>query len=266
MFKLAITSMLKGEGAWHLRLARRMLAVLFLMAVVLIALRLIPKAPLSNLATYSSAVYAEDGALLRLTTATDEQFRLWTSIDDISPKMIEAVKRYEDRWYDWHPGVNPAAIVRSARETFFGERRMGGSTITMQLARKAYDIDSRTISGKAKQIGAALWLEARYSKREIMEAYLNFVPYGGNIEGVGAASLVYFHKRAANLTLPEAFTLAVIPQNPAARGASKVNATATQEARARLAAIWLAAHPEDERPRIRLPQSPHPACRFGHLT
>lgn len=124
---------------------------------------------------------------------------------------------------------------------------MGGSTLTMQLARKRYGIDSRTIGGKLQQIGAACWLEARYSKHDILEAYLNFAPYGGNIEGVGAASLVYFQKRAADLTLPEAFTLAVIPQNPAARGGGKVTSAATVDARARIAALWLAKHPADER-------------------
>ncbi len=213
---------------------------------LLLGLRWLPKAPLRDHATYSSALYAEDATLLRLTTARDEQFRLWTPLEVISPKLAEAVTRYEDRWYYAHPGVNPIALIRSAHVTFFGERRQGGSTITMQLARKLYDIDSRSISGKAKQIAAALWIEARYRKRDILEAYLNFAPYGGNIEGVGAASLVYFHKRAADLTLPEIFTLAVIPQNPAARGGSHASGSALQDARARMAAIWLAAHPGDE--------------------
>lgn len=216
-------------------------------ALTLICLRLLPKPPLRDFAPYSSAVYAEDGSLLRLTTASDEQYRLWTPLEAISPKVTEAVMRYEDRWFQWHPGVNPAAMVRSAYATFTGERRQGGSTLTMQLARKRYAIDSRTFAGKMRQMLAAFWLEARYSKREILEAYLNFAPYGGNIEGVGAASLVYFQKRAVDLTLPEAFTLAVIPQNPAVRGGNKVLSPATAEARARMAAIWLAAHPDDER-------------------
>ena len=216
-------------------------------ALALICLRLLPKPPLRDFAQYSSAVYAEDGSLLRLTTAADEQYRLWTPLQTISPKVTEAVMRYEDRWFHWHPGVNPAAMVRSAYATFTGERRQGGSTLTMQLARKRYAIDSRTFTGKMQQMLAAFWLEARYSKREILEAYLNFAPYGGNIEGVGAASLVYFQKRAVALTLPEAFTLAVIPQNPAARGGNRVMSPATVEARTRMAAIWLAANPDDER-------------------
>ena len=215
--------------------------------LALLVFRLLPKPPLRDFAQYSSAVYAEDGTLLRLTTASDEQYRLWTPLEAISPKVAEAVMRYEDRWFYWHAGVNPAAMVRSAYATFTGERRQGGSTLTMQLARKRYGIDSRTMGGKLQQIAAACWLEARYSKRDILEAYLNFAPYGGNIEGVGAASLVYFQKRAADLTLPEAFTLAVIPQNPAARGGSKVTSAATVDARKRIAALWLAKHPGDER-------------------
>ena len=217
------------------------------MTLALICLRLLPKPPLRDFAQYSSAVYAEDGSLLRLTTAADEQYRLWTPLAAISPKVTEAVMRYEDRWFHWHPGVNPAAMVRSAYATVTGERRQGGSTLTMQLARKRYAIDSRTMTGKMQQMLAAFWLEACYSKREILEAYLNFAPYGGNIEGVGAASLVYFQKRVSDLTLPEAFTLAVIPQNPASRGGHKVWARAWSATRARMAAIWLAAHPDDER-------------------
>ena len=227
-------------------IVRLVITIVFL-TIALIVLRILPKPALANVTEYSTAVYAEDATLLRLTTAPDEQYRLWTSFAAISPKLAEAVLRYEDRYFYWHPGVNPAALIRSASATVSGERRQGGSTITMQLARKIYAIDSRSVGGKFKQIAAACWLEARYSKREILEAYLNFAPYGGNIEGVGAASLVYFHKRAANLTLPEALTLAVIPQNPAGRGGSKANSPALGEARQRMADIWLKAHPEDER-------------------
>jgi len=231
----------RGKG-----LKRAALAVITV-ALVLSCLRALPKPPLRDFTPYSAAVYADDGSLLRLTTARDEQYRLWTPLEAISPKLTESVMRYEDRWFYWHPGVNPLALVRSAHATFSGERRQGGSTLSMQLARKYYDIDSRSIVGKLQQIAAALWIEARYSKHDIIEAYLNFAPYGGNIEGVGAASLVYFHKRAADLTLPEALSLAVIPQNPAARGGNKAGAPALAEARQRMAGLWLAAHPEDER-------------------
>jgi penicillin-binding protein 1C len=117
----------------------------------------------------------------------------------------------------------------------------------MQLARRLYRIDSRSIGGKLKQAGAALWIEARYSKREILEAYLNLAPYGGNVEGVGAASLVYFRKSAASLVLPEMLALAVIPQNPRQRLVGAAAPGALRAARARLWARWQERHPEDRR-------------------
>jgi penicillin-binding protein 1C len=219
------------------------------LVAVAIGLRLAPKPALRDLAPSSTAIYAEDRTLLRLTLASDQQYRLWVPLRDVSPALVESVTLYEDRWFYWHPGVNPAALARSAFASASGERRQGGSTITMQLARRAYAIDSRTVTGKLRQMAAALWIEARYSKREILEAYLNLVPYGGNIEGVGAASLVYFQKRAADLTLPEALTLAVIPQNPRARGegsrSTKARATALPDARERLVHLWLDRHPND---------------------
>ena len=174
---------------------------------------------------------------MRLSLASDQQYRLWTPLYAMSPRLPEAVELYEDRWFRWHPGVNPAALIRSALATWVDGSRQGGSTITMQLARRLYGIDSRSIRGKLAQIVAALWLEARYSKREILEAYLNVAPYGGNIEGVGAASLVYFHKRAQDLTLPETLALAVIPQNPRRRvAARRVTARATADATVHAAA------------------------------
>ncbi|MNP93846.1 Penicillin-binding protein 1F [compost metagenome] len=210
------------------------LAVAFLLAL----LRLWPHAPLSETVGSSRAVYAQGGELLRLTLASDEQYRLWVPLDRISPTLVDAVLLYEDRRFYAHPGVNPAALARSAWRIASGERRQGGSTLTMQLARRVYGIDSRTAMGKIAQIGAALWLEARFSKREILEAYLNTAPYGGNIEGVQAASLIYFRKDAAKLSLPEALTLAVIPQNPVKRIAERGRNAELQSARERLWALW----------------------------
>ncbi len=216
-------------------------AALFIAA--LIALRLAPQPALRNLAPSSTALYAADATLLRLTLASDQQYRLWVPLADIAPALVDAVVLYEDRAYAWHPGVNPLALIRSAWATATGARRQGGSTLTMQLARRVYRIDSRSVQGKLQQIAAALWLEARYSKHDLLEAYLNLAPYGGNIEGVGAASLVYFGKRAADLTTAEALTLAVIPQNPRARGPRQTENSALLEARTRLLNRWLAAHP-----------------------
>jgi penicillin-binding protein 1C len=109
----------------------------------------------------------------------------------------------------------------------------------MQLARRLYRLNTRTVSGKLRQAAAALWLEARYSKREIFEAYLNVVPFGGNIEGVGAASRIYFGKPASQISLGEALTLAVIPQRPAVRAGHTGQDSELLKARASLGAMWL---------------------------
>src|SRR5262245_37455873 len=192
----------------------------------------------------STAVYAERGELLRLTAAADGQYRLWTPLDQIAPSARQAVVLYEDRGFFWHPGVNPIALARGAVRGALGGRRQGGSTLSMQLARRLDGIDSRTPAGKLRQIAGAMWLELRYSKHEILEAYLNLAPFGGNVEGVGAASLVYFGKRPAELQLAESLTLAVIPQNPRRRAPSSREAPEDEarrdlaEARERLWRRW----------------------------
>jgi penicillin-binding protein 1C len=208
------------------------------LASALVLLRLWPHAPLSQMVGSSRAVHAQNGELMRITLADDEQYRLWTPLEHISPQLIDAVLIYEDRRFYAHPGVNPAGLLRSVWRNAGSTRRQGGSTITMQLARRVYGIDSRSIPGKLAQIGAALWLEARFSKHDILEAYLNTAPYGGNIEGAQAASLIYFRKDAAHLTLPEALTLAVIPQNPVKRIAERGRNAELQAARQRLWALW----------------------------
>lgn len=212
------------------------------LAVFLIAPRLWPQAPLSSQIASSRSVTAVNGELLRLTLASDEQYRLWTPLAEIAPALPEATLLYEDRWFYWHPGVNPWALARAALASWLGQRRFGGSTITMQLARRLYRIDSRSVAGKLHQIVAALWLEWRYSKRKLLEAYLNLAPFGGNVEGVGAASLVYFGKPARALSVPEALNLAVIPQNPRKRLAE---AAELRAARTRLAQHWARRHPRE---------------------
>ncbi|WP_323745999.1 penicillin-binding protein 1C [Diaphorobacter caeni] len=222
--------------------ASALLTMLITLAVAI--LRVLPHAPLSEQVGSSRAVYARGGELLRLTLAPDEQYRVWVPLKSISPTLVEAVLLYEDRSFYRHPGVNPAALVRSAWHITSGGRRQGGSTLTMQLARRVYGIDSRSYGGKVAQIFAALWLQARYSKREVLEAYLNTAPYGGNIEGVQAASMIYFRKSAADLTLPEALTLAVIPQNPVKRIAERGRNAELQSARQRLLALWKERDPQ----------------------
>ncbi len=199
-----------------------------------------PKPSLYGDATFSTAIEDRDHRLLRLALADDERYRLPVALADIAPHAVEATLLYEDRYYPRHPGVNPAALLRAAWSSYVvRERTMGASTITMQLARLRFGLDTRSIGAKLVQIARAVQLERHYTKDEILEAYLNLAPYGGNVEGIGTASLVYFDKPASRLSLPEALALAVIPQNPANRyPASESGYAAMDAARQRLLEAW----------------------------
>src|SRR5262249_4630187 len=144
---------------------------------ILCALRLYPHTPFANRVPLSTTVYSCDGQLLRATLSSDDQYRLWTPLSRMSPSLIDAFLLKEDRWFYLHPGVNPIALTRAATRTWRGSGRQGGSTITMQLARLMYRRNTRSTVGKLRQIGDALWLEARYSKHDLLEAYLNLVPF-----------------------------------------------------------------------------------------
>lgn len=227
-------------------------------------LALTPRPPLSEGLSFSQAVYDRDGRLLRLTLSDDGKYRLWLPLCDISPLLVDATILHEDKGFRVNSGVDLPALARSAWVTYVeGKRRVGGSTITMQLARMRYRVDSRTIPGKILEILRALQLEALYSKDEILEAYLNLAPYGGNVEGAGAASLVYFDKDADQLTLSEALALAVIPQNPVRRtltGANRADAKARETAKRALFKRWLEKNPQDaaQRQAVELPEDPTP--------
>lgn len=218
--------------------------ILLVVSVLLVALRFFAVTPLSASAGSSREVLAVDGSLLRLTLAPDGQYRLWQPLESISSNMIQALMLKEDRFFYYHPGVNPVALARAVVATYIGGDRQGASTLTMQLARRLYHIHSRQVLGKVQQILAAFWLELRYSKHDILEAYLNFAPMGGNIEGVGAASEIYFHKHASELSLSEALTLAVMPQSPARRARFDADFQAAHD---RLARLWQASYPDDPR-------------------
>ena len=230
-------------------MSRRILkpALLFILAVGL-ALLFVPKPPLKDGVSFSQAVYDERGKLLRLTLSADEKYRLWIPLGEMSPLLVEGTLLLEDRYFRWHPGVNPLSIVRAAWGTYVQKgRRLGASSITMQLARVRYSIDSRSIKGKLSQIIKAVQIELHYSKDDILEAYLNLVPYGLNVEGAGAASLVYFGKRVDGLSLEESLSLSVIPQSPGKRvSLSGGVPSELLDARQRLYELWVSSHPEDE--------------------
>jgi len=240
--------------ARFLRRWQNWIAGALLVLAVLLGVRLWPHQSLQSWKPSSVAVYDDHGRLLRLALASDDRYRLWVPLKDMSPQLIDAVLLREDRWYYWHPGFNPFGLLRGVWVTYVRHGRpQGGSTITMQLARLLWPLNTRSPLGKTRQIVRAIELELFYSKQQILEAYLNYAPYGRNVEGAGAASLVYFSKPVGALTLPEALTLAVVPQDPIKhfRNAGD-NSTSViiisrrlTASRDRLYARWLRGHPED---------------------
>lgn len=192
--------------------------VLWTLLVVAVGWLLLPGCELyPEGVTWSRVALDREGKALHLTLAADGRYRLKTALAEMDAEVIEATLRHEDRWFRWHPGVNPVSLLRGLTGWIGGERLGGGSTVTMQLARLRFGLHTRSLWGKSVQIFRALQLERHFSKDEILEAYLNLAPYGGNVEGVGAAAILWCGKQAHDLTLREAVTLSVLPQSPARR-------------------------------------------------
>ena len=200
------------------RWARVWRVALLVLGLLIVGWLLLPRCELySEGVTWSRVMVDRDGAVMHLTLAGDGRYRLRTPLAEIHADVIEATLTHEDRWFRWHPGANPVSLVRGMIGMVGGMRLGGGSTVTMQLARLRFGLNTRSLSGKCVQIFRALQLERHHSKDEILEAYLNLAPYGGNVEGVGAASILWCGKQAHELTLREAVTLSVLPQSPARR-------------------------------------------------
>jgi penicillin-binding protein 1C len=220
----------------------------FLVAVGVV-IALVPKPHLLDETSFSPCYVDRNGQLLRLGLAEDDRYRVFVPLEKISPQLVEMTLLHEDRYFHEHAGFNPLALVRASVADVRGQGKLlGASTITMQLARLHYHLNTRTVGGKLAQILAEIHIEAHCSKHEILEAYLNLAPYGRNIEGVGAASLIYFGKEPAALSPVEAMTLAVIPQSPARRSpGTAAHDAALKNARGVLLTQWLESHPEDAR-------------------
>ncbi|MFN7553355.1 MAG: transglycosylase domain-containing protein, partial [Pseudomonadota bacterium] len=200
------------------RLRRREVAPLLGLAVTmgagLLVDRILPP-PIPDLsASGAPVVVARDGRPLRAFPAADGVWRYRVAPADVAPEYLDALIGYEDRWFFHHRGVNPFAIARAAGQALrHGEVVSGGSTITMQVARLVEPIP-RTPLGKLKQALRAAQIERRLSKDEILTLYLNLAPFGGNLEGVEAASWAFLGKSARRLSHAEAALLAVLPQAP----------------------------------------------------
>lgn len=171
--------------------------------------------PIPDLAREGSTlVLARDGTPLRAYAGGDGVWRYPVAPDAVSPLYLEALVAYEDRRFRRHAGVDPLALARAAWQALrHGEVVSGGSTLTMQVARMIEPMP-RTVPGKLRQIARALQLERRLSKDRILALYLALAPFGGNVEGVEAASWAYLGKSARQLSHAEAALLAVLPQAP----------------------------------------------------
>ena len=152
--------------------------------------------------------------MLHASLSSDDKWRMHTRMEEVPAELVAALVAKEDRWFWWHPGVNPVALGRAAvSNVVAGERMSGASTITMQLARML-EPKPRTLWGKVKEMFRAVQLEWHYSKQEILEMYLSYLPYGGNVEGVKAASHLYFGRPPERLSLSQSIVLTVIPNRP----------------------------------------------------
>lgn len=227
------------------RRTRYVIIFILLFAAAFYSVRVVWHRPLKNKFSSSTAVYDEKQKLLRLTLSNDDKYRLWLQLEDVSPLFVQTILLHEDKKFYSHFALNPYALARAAYHSYIKkDRLLGGSTITMQLARLIYKINSRTIPGKIEQVARAIELEVLYSKKEILEAYLNLIPYGRNIEGVGAASLVYFGLSAKKLPLPVVLSLAIIPQSPAKRARDADNNEKLLSARQALFKKLVKIHPD----------------------
>ena len=144
-----------------------------------------------------------------------DQNRTLVKLQDLPDFVKQTTVAIEDKDFYKHRGINPiGGIVRAIKETILKKKLQGGSTITQQLIKNALLTSERTVSRKIKEMILALWSEVIYSKDQILEMYLNQVPYGGTAWGIEAAAETYFDKEAKNLTLAEAAYLAGLPAAP----------------------------------------------------
>ena len=164
--------------------------------------------------TPARVVVAEDGSPLWRFADVEGIWRYPVTIEEVSPRYLDALIQYEDRWFWDHPGVNPFSIARAAWQDLTAGRVVsGGSTLTMQVAR-LLDPHPRTFGGKFRQLWRAFQLEWHLSKRDILTLYLNRAPFGGTLQGIGAASWAYLGKPPTELSYADAALLAVLPQAP----------------------------------------------------
>ncbi len=166
----------------------------------------------------SDEVLDREGRLLRAYTVADGRWRLGLDGAPVDPQFIAMLVAYEDKRFYRHAGVDGVAMVRALGQAVAnGGVVSGASTLTMQTARLLEDGPTGTLAGKVRQIRLALALERRLTKDEILALYLDRAPYGGNTEGIRAATRTWFGKEPRRLTPAEAALLVALPQSPETR-------------------------------------------------
>ncbi len=176
----------------------------------------------------SVEVLARDGSLLRAYTVADGRWRMAVDPAQVDPAFVAALVEYEDRRFRSHSGVDPRALARAVAQAVWNGRVVsGGSTLTMQVARLLEESGTGRVSGKLRQMRVAWALERRLSKDQILALYLHLAPYGGNLEGIRAATIAWFGKEPRRLTPAEIALLVAIPQSPEARRPDRSVARAT---------------------------------------
>ena len=175
-------------------------------------------APLGEGLQFSTLVVDRDGRVLRAFATAGGLWRLPARAEDVDPRFFDLLLGYEDQRFRAHHGVDLLALLRAAGQFARNGRIVsGGSTLTMQVARLLEPRSERSLGAKLRQIVRAIEIERQLSKDEVLGLYLGLAPYGGNLEGIRAASLAYFGHEPRRLTLGEAALLVALPQSPEAR-------------------------------------------------
>ena len=174
--------------------------------------------PIAVAQTVSKEVLDRDGRLLRAFATPEGHWRLKTTAGDVDPQFLRMLVAYEDRRFHEHSGIDPLALLRAAGQFVTNGRIVSGaSTLSMQVARLIEPRENRSMLAKLRQMARAVQLERRLTKAEILDLYLTLAPYGGNLEGVRAASLAWFGKEPKRLSVAEAALLVALPQLPEKR-------------------------------------------------
>ena len=178
----------------------------------------LPPLDLAAASERSTVVLDREGRLLRPFLTADGRWKLPVGTGDVDPRYLAMLKAYEDRRFDSHAGIDPLGLVRAAGQMLWNGRIVsGGSTLTMQVARLLEPREERSLGAKLRQAVRAVELERRFTKTEILDLYLTLAPFGGNLEGVRAASLAWFGKEPKRLSTAEAALLVALPQSPETR-------------------------------------------------